>query len=84
MRAACQEEGRDPATLTLTAGITVAFPDLTPLDAKRAYLTGSDEEIADGLRGYASLGVSQVMVDLTPYSAEAIDRLGRVAELSRR
>lgn len=83
MRAACAEEGRDPATLTLTAGIAMAFPELGPLDEQRRYLTGSDEEIAAGLRGYAALGVSQVMVDLTPYTVAAIARLGRVAELSR-
>ena len=72
VRDACAQHGRDPASLSLTVGVTLAFPDLgaTP----RTALSGTPEELADALHGYAALGLSDVIVDVNPYTAAALDR----------
>src|SRR5215471_8055443 len=58
MRAACNDVGRDASTLGLTVGVTLAYPDLTPAPPANA-LSGTTEEIAAALGGYAALGVSE-------------------------
>jgi probable F420-dependent oxidoreductase len=75
--AACREVGRDPATMGVTALIGLWFPDLR---AKRpGYfdnpLTGTTEEIAAAIRGYAELGVQHVIFQCDPYTVEARQRL---------
>jgi probable F420-dependent oxidoreductase len=76
MRAACGQAGRDPSSLSLTVGVTLAYPDLTDTAPGNA-LTGSTEDIAQALAGYAALGVSDAIVDVTPYTAAALDRLAQ-------
>lgn len=74
---ACREVGRDPATLGITALIGLWFPDLQA--EKPAFfsspLTGTAQEIAAAMRGYAELGVQHVMFQCAPYTAEARRRL---------
>jgi probable F420-dependent oxidoreductase len=82
MRAACTESGRDPATLALTVGIILAYPDLAA-EAPQNALTGSSEEIARAFDGYADLGVSEVIVDVNPYTPGAIERLAEAVALHR-
>ncbi|HEV2108412.1 MAG TPA: LLM class flavin-dependent oxidoreductase, partial [Thermomicrobiales bacterium] len=68
LEAACADMGRDPATLAVTVGVTVAFPDLLPEEEEASseapdpakVLRGSTEEIAAGLRAYADQGVAHV------------------------
>ena len=73
---ACRAEGRDPATLALTVGIIVSFPDLgDPPSADRDVVTGSSEEIAAILAEYERLGVAQLQVIVEPDAPAALIRL---------
>ena len=82
IEAACREVGRAPATLGITALIGLWFPDL---QATKPWffdnpLTGTVEEIAVAMRGYAELGIQHIMFQCEPYTSES---LGRVAEALR-
>lgn len=83
---ACAAEGRDPATLPLTAGIFVTFPalmtdgDEQPPDNA---IAGDVDHVARALAGYAEMGMDEVIVHLWPRTAAAVTQLGRAAELSR-
>lgn len=85
IEAACREEGRDPATLGVTALIGLWYPDLQ--EAKPGFLdqplTGSAEEIAEAMRGYADLGVEHIMFQCVPYTDEARRRLAEALALYR-
>jgi probable F420-dependent oxidoreductase len=74
LRAMCEQVGRDPATLEVTAAVSVAYPDLGQKSRTAAFLSGTPEQIADGLRGYPDLGVGHVIVEVTPFTPAAIDR----------
>ncbi len=85
IKAACRKVGRDPATLGITAFIGLWFPDL---QAKKPTffenpLTGTVEEIAGAIRGYAKLGVQHVMFQCEPYGEEARRRLTEALRLYR-
>ena len=78
MRAACEAEGRDPDTLVLTGGVTVAYPDLGGLPKWMAtpdtYLTGSAETLGRQLAAYGDLGISHLLTNLFPHTEEAVAR----------
>jgi probable F420-dependent oxidoreductase len=79
---ACREVGRDPATLELTAGTFVRI--LAPGEQRKAgenRISGSPEEVAQALKGFADLGVKHLVVLVEPESAEGIARMGEVAKL---
>jgi probable F420-dependent oxidoreductase len=85
--AACRAAGRDPATLEVTVGVSVAYPDLgdTPdgIDNRERFLTGPAEEVAAGLRAYEETGVSHVICACFPNNAGAIARLGEALNAYR-
>jgi alkanesulfonate monooxygenase SsuD/methylene tetrahydromethanopterin reductase-like flavin-dependent oxidoreductase (luciferase family) len=86
IRATCREVGRDPATLGITALVGLWFPDL---QANRPNifdhtLTGTSSELAAAMRGYAALGVEQLMFHCEPYTPEARRRLTEALQLYRR
>jgi alkanesulfonate monooxygenase SsuD/methylene tetrahydromethanopterin reductase-like flavin-dependent oxidoreductase (luciferase family) len=81
LRAALDAAGRDPSTLTLTAGVFVAVAE--DADAPDNAMTGSTEEIADALAGYGSMGISHLIVHLWPRTPEAVTRLAEAARLVR-
>jgi alkanesulfonate monooxygenase SsuD/methylene tetrahydromethanopterin reductase-like flavin-dependent oxidoreductase (luciferase family) len=87
-RDVCVAEGRDPATLMLTAGIFVAFPHLLAGSDTEAppdeAISGDVEHVADALAGYAMHDIEHLMVHLWPRNAAAVAELGRSAELARR
>src|SRR5205085_6002664 len=56
MQAACEAEGRDPATLELTISVPVSFPDLGTGSARGDSLSGPPHKIAATLRGFEALG----------------------------
>jgi probable F420-dependent oxidoreductase len=85
IEAACRTIGRDPATLGITALIGLWFPDL---QAKQPRffdnpLTGTVQELAAAMRGYAQLGVQHIMFQCEPYSLEARRRLTEALLLYR-
>jgi probable F420-dependent oxidoreductase len=82
VRAACTAEGRDPASLEITVGMPLAYPELGSGGMANA-LRGSPEQIADALRGFANLGVEHVIVDIAPHTSEALDRFVQSVQLFR-
>ena len=83
--AACQQVGRDPATLAVTALIGLWFPDLRP-DRPRHFenaLTGTPQEIAAAMHGYAELGVPHIMFQCVPFNEESLRRLTDALQLYR-
>jgi probable F420-dependent oxidoreductase len=85
IEAACREIGRDPATLGVTALIGLWFPDLQPKKPTffDSPLTGTAQEIAAAMRGYAELGVQQIMFQCEPYVTQALQRLTEALQLYR-
>lgn len=85
--AASAEVGRDPATLDVTVGISIAFPDLGDVPANAndpaTFLTGSIEEIAASMRAYADAGVSHLITWLYPFSGDSVRRLTEVTKRAR-
>ncbi len=86
---ACHKTGRDPKTLGVTAFIGLWFPDLQAKKPKffdniDSPLTGSAEEIARTMRGYAKLNVQHIMFQCEPYVPQAIRRLTEALHLYRR
>jgi alkanesulfonate monooxygenase SsuD/methylene tetrahydromethanopterin reductase-like flavin-dependent oxidoreductase (luciferase family) len=85
--AAIAEVGRDPATLAVTVGINVAFPELGPVppaaNDPQTFLHGSVEAIADGLRGYAEAGVGHLIAWIYPLTDESVRRVAAAAKLAR-
>jgi alkanesulfonate monooxygenase SsuD/methylene tetrahydromethanopterin reductase-like flavin-dependent oxidoreductase (luciferase family) len=82
LRVACDAVGRDPATIELSAGTLahVYSPGEVRLPDERI-IAGSPEEVADGLRGFAAIGVQHLIIIPQPPDLRGIERLGRVAEL---
>ena len=81
---ALAEEGRDPATLEITVGVNVAFPDLAgDEEIPKKVIAGSVEQVADGLRGYGAINASHLIVSLTPSTTEAVGSLAQAAQLAR-
>jgi probable F420-dependent oxidoreductase len=78
VRAACEAEGRDPDTLVLTGGVTVAYPDLGGLPSwmtsPDSYLTGDAETLGRQLARYGELGVDHLLTNLFPHTDEAVAR----------
>jgi alkanesulfonate monooxygenase SsuD/methylene tetrahydromethanopterin reductase-like flavin-dependent oxidoreductase (luciferase family) len=83
--AACREIGRDPATLGITALIGLWFPDLQARQPSffPHPLTGTVQEIAAAMRGYAQLGVQHIMFQCEPYTPEARKLLTEALHLYR-
>jgi probable F420-dependent oxidoreductase len=83
--AACREVGRDPGTLAVTALIGLWFPDLQ--EKKPGFsdnpLTGTAQEIAAAMRGYADLGVQHIMFQIAPYTPASRQRITEALQLYR-
>lgn len=85
IEAACRQVGRDPATIDVTAFIGLWFPDLQgkkPGFSGRP-LTGTVEEIAETMRGYAELGVPHIIFQCAPSTPESLLRLTAALRLYR-
>lgn len=89
LAAACQRVGRDPATLDITVGVTVRFPDLAypgevgPATGTDSAISGSVEEVASGLAAHAANGAAHLIVALEPTTPDAVRRLATAVELMR-
>jgi probable F420-dependent oxidoreductase len=85
IEAACHQVGRDPATLGITALIGLWFPDLQARQPSffDHPLTGTVQEIAAAMRGYAELGVQHIMFQCEPYTPQARRRLTEALHLYR-
>jgi len=85
IRTACQEVGRDPATIGITAFIGLWFPDLLANQPSffPSPLTGTAKEIASAMKGYEELGIQHIMFQLEPYTPETRRRLTEALQLYR-
>lgn len=85
LRQACDEVGRDPAEVALTAGISVRYPDADedPPAPGRGDISGSPAEIADRLHAFDEAGYEQVMVWLGPMKPSAIERFAEAVAILR-
>ncbi len=88
LAAACARVGRDPATLDITVGVTVRFPDLadantTPGAEAEPAIYGTVEEVAAGLAAHAAEGTAHLIVALEPTTPEAVRRLASAVALMR-
>jgi alkanesulfonate monooxygenase SsuD/methylene tetrahydromethanopterin reductase-like flavin-dependent oxidoreductase (luciferase family) len=73
---ACATVGRDSATLAVTVGVSVAFPEPgeeAPQSEK--VLTGSAEAMAAELRRYEESGVAHLICSIAPRTEAALERL---------
>ncbi|HEY6411306.1 MAG TPA: LLM class flavin-dependent oxidoreductase, partial [Ktedonobacteraceae bacterium] len=77
----CVEMGRDPTTIELAAGTLVRFTQPAEESPSEEYISGTPEAIAHRLRGFASVGVTHLMIILEPSSATSIQQFSRVIEL---
>lgn len=82
MRTICAEEGRDPATLELTAGVLVrvVLPGEPEPAPSERHITGTPEEMAQAFQGFAAVGVRHLVVVFEQERADNAQRLGRVKE----
>jgi alkanesulfonate monooxygenase SsuD/methylene tetrahydromethanopterin reductase-like flavin-dependent oxidoreductase (luciferase family) len=87
VRQACEAEGRDPATLSLTVGVNVAFPALADppegADDPAKFITGSVEDVAAAFRAYAMSNVDHLNVVVHPFTVDGMRLLGQAAQLAR-
>lgn len=70
---ACQEAGRDPATMRRTVGVRIYDPDGVPLDG-RGLATDTDG-LAALFDDLAAVGIDDAIIWSTPKSSAAIDRI---------
>lgn len=87
LREACAAEGRDPAQITLTAGLFASFPALQQPedeDPPDNAISGDAEEVGRALAEYNELGIGHLIVHLWPPNVGAVRELGRAAEVARR
>lgn len=80
--AACESVGRDPATLGRTVTVLVGFdlPGKVGHPQVKTPLSGTSEEIAEGLRAYESEGVSHLQIYLDPMTPASIAAFAPVIE----
>jgi alkanesulfonate monooxygenase SsuD/methylene tetrahydromethanopterin reductase-like flavin-dependent oxidoreductase (luciferase family) len=85
MLEACQEIGRDPATLLLTAGThaRILAPGETCPEGERS-MCGTAEQIAEAINAFAEAGVKHLVVVVRPEDVRGVERFGKVLELLRR
>jgi alkanesulfonate monooxygenase SsuD/methylene tetrahydromethanopterin reductase-like flavin-dependent oxidoreductase (luciferase family) len=87
LRQACDAQGRDPGTLTLTAGLFVVFPELVRKhggeEPPEEAIVGDVDGVGRELAGYRDKGIEHVIVHLWPRDPEAVRWLGEAAEVAR-
>jgi alkanesulfonate monooxygenase SsuD/methylene tetrahydromethanopterin reductase-like flavin-dependent oxidoreductase (luciferase family) len=81
---ACDEVGRDPATLDITVGITIEFPDLGKTEPyARNPLGGTAESLADAFQRYEEAGADHLITQFTPSTLPALERVAEAVRLYR-
>ncbi len=73
--AACEAEGRDPATLEVTAGLTLDAQGPSTRPGAADALPPDVDAVARALDAWRDLGVGHVQVDLRPVEERTIDIL---------
>jgi probable F420-dependent oxidoreductase len=80
---ACAAEGRDPATLERMASTHIDLPGVErrPFGSTRQQTTGSPEELARFLHGFAEVGITHLQIWLVPNTAAGVEAFAPVLEL---
>ncbi len=79
---ACEEVGRDPATLARTVTVLIADDNSIPYwDKAVKPLKGAPADIAESLRAFAAHGASSIQIHLDPTTPGTIERLAPVLEI---
>ena len=82
LHAALDAAGRPRDSIEMTVGIFVATAPGRD-DRPREAISGSIDEIAHSLAGYAALGISHLIVNVWPRTAGAVTQLGEAAARAR-
>ena len=82
---ACQEVGRDPATMGVTALLYVHYPSMIPLpgDLDNPPLAGTPTQIAKAMLEYERVGAEHIMLHVIPYKPAAIRKLDQALHIYR-
>jgi len=87
LAAACTRVGRDPATLTITVGVTVRYlADAAAAEASSATrpgLSGTRHEIAAGLRAHAAAGADHLIASLEPCTTSTVAEFAEALAIFR-
>lgn len=84
IRNACSEVERDPDTLKVTVGISIAFPEMGNVDTfAKEPLHGSIDELARTFAAYAKAGADHLQVNMSPYGLPALERIAEAVKLYR-
>jgi probable F420-dependent oxidoreductase len=84
MHNACAEEGRDPGSIDVTVGVSVSFPDLGTVQPFASQpLTGSISVLAEAFRLYADAGAAHLILQTTPQTVPALNRVIDAVRLYR-
>lgn len=84
MRNACTDEDRDPSTLTVTVGISIAFPELGECKSfADEPLSGSVDELAKAFSAYEAAGADHLIINISPYGLPALERVAEATHLYR-
>jgi probable F420-dependent oxidoreductase len=84
--AACREVGRDPATISHTAGAFVSLlgrEGWTPKQP-RPSIDASPDEVAEHLHAFHLAGAEHMTLSLQPWDADGLERAGRMIEALRK
>jgi alkanesulfonate monooxygenase SsuD/methylene tetrahydromethanopterin reductase-like flavin-dependent oxidoreductase (luciferase family) len=83
MLAACNDVGRERATLELTVGTMaqVLGPGEGTSDQSSNLISGSAEEVARTLMGFGQLGASHLIASIKPRTVAGVERFGEVIRL---
>jgi probable F420-dependent oxidoreductase len=72
---ACDEEGRDPATLRHTVGLEIADPSAADAGGRDLTFRGSADELAKALDAFEGLGFADAVAVLQPMTERSLDHL---------
>ncbi len=85
LREALAAAGRDPASLEITIGVNVVFPELVAAgdEVPEHALRGTAEEVAQGLRGYSDAGIGHVIAACVPSTVAAMEALALATMMAK-
>jgi alkanesulfonate monooxygenase SsuD/methylene tetrahydromethanopterin reductase-like flavin-dependent oxidoreductase (luciferase family) len=81
---ACVAVGRDPATVEVTVGVTVVFPeDGQEPPAPDKALSGDTEALVRELRRYEQAGIAHLICSVAPRTEAALERFAEAVRQVR-
>ena len=87
LKAACEEVGRDFATIAITVGVMVAFPEIEAIDENlntpERTIQGSPEEIAAVFKEYEALGAKHLICLSMPDDRRGLTELTKALNAYR-